>query len=137
MNDLVLKSVMAGLMFGIWPLLMQRSGLSGNVSSAIFAGVAFLIVVPFAIHSGVIGAIKLAPLPMLGLVAGIFGGIGLLFLNGMLAKVSVEQVGIMFVIMILVQLMVPVLYQFAITGDYSVQKIVGVIAAFVAVILLV
>jgi len=136
MNELVLRSVIAGIMFGLWPLMMQRSGLQGNVSSIIFAGAAFLTVLPFAARTGIAPAMQNTNVA-LGLAAGIIGGVGLLFLNGMLARVSVNKVGAMFAIMILVQLTIPVVYQFVITGNYPAKQIIGALLAVISVLLLV
>jgi len=47
MMEFVIKAGLAGVFFGIWPLVMQRSGMQGSSSSMIFAGVAFLAVAPF------------------------------------------------------------------------------------------
>ncbi len=134
MKDALIRTIIAGLFFGMWPLLMNRSGLAGNLSSAAFAGIALLIVLPFAVHGGFqsLQTVKMSFV----VAAGIAGGIGLLAFNGMLARVTREQVGMMFVIMIMVQATVPVVYHIVMTGDYSLRKLAGILAAFVAIILL-
>ena len=132
MLKLCLLSVIAGIFWGTWPLVMNRSGLSGNVSSAVFAGVAFLAVLPLAIKSGWVAQsanLKLAVL------AGILGALGLIAFNRMLATASIDRVGMLFVIMILTQTAIPSVYQLTISG-FSASKAAGFIAAIIAAILL-
>ena len=53
MENLKLQAVIAGVFFGIWPLLMNRSGLNGNFSSFVFTAVILVCIAPFAIgHAG-------------------------------------------------------------------------------------
>lgn len=134
MNDVYIRAILAGVFFGMWPLLMNRSGLAGNLSSAVFAGIAFITVLPFALKEG-LHSFQTATVS-LAVAAGVCGAIGLLAFNGMLARVSKERVGTMFVLMILVQVTVPIIYQAVMTGDYSAKRVVGSIAALIAVILL-
>lgn len=37
MNELQLRAVIAGVLFAVWPLVMNRSGVSGNLASGAFA----------------------------------------------------------------------------------------------------
>ncbi len=108
MSDLQVKAIMAGLFFGFWPLFMNKSGLKGNISSAAFCMIALMTIVPFAV--GDIGALQNTRWLML-VVAGIFGGIGLLFFNGMLSKAMPEKVGSLFIIMLVAQMIPPAIYQ--------------------------
>ncbi len=134
MNSLYVRAILAGLLFGIWPLVMNRSGLSGNLSSAIFAGVAFLIMLPLAITGG-FSSMQNARISF-AVFAGIAGGIGVLFLNSMLAKVNRQNVGALLITMVLTQVAVTAIYHMYQGGEYSIRKILGVIAAIIAVILL-
>ena len=134
MNKLQIFSVLAGICFGIWPLFMNRSGLTGNVSSAAFCLVALIGVLPFAIKSG---SNSLATASWLMVVlAGLFGALGLLFFNGMLAKASMKTVGSLFVLMTVVQIAIPAIYQVIITGRLPLGKLTGFIAAVIAALLL-
>jgi len=134
MNDLQLKAVLAGVFFCIWPLFMNRSGLSGNVSSAMFSAVAFIGVLPFALHSSGF-AIPTANWAMVAL-AGFFGALGLLSFNGMLAGASLQNVGTLFVLMTVVQVAVAASYQAIMSGHLSIDKVGGYAAAAVAAYLL-
>lgn len=134
MKVLYLKAILAGLFFGIWPFFMNKSGLSGNVSSACFAALAFIGVLPFAIHS--CGwSIPTANWKMV-ILAGLFGAIGLLFFNGMLADASPQEIGNLFIVVVVAQIGVATLYQIFVNGYLSIEKMVGYVAAIVAVYLL-
>jgi hypothetical protein len=131
--NLQMKAMVAGLFFGVWPLLMNRSGLSGSVSSAAFAGICFLGVLPFALKNG-IPNLTGANWGMI-LAAGLLGALGVLQFNGMLAKATDQNVGMLFVVMIVVQTSIPALYHVAMTG-LTPRQALGFLAAFVAAILL-
>ena len=131
--SLEIKSVIAGILFGIWPLFMNRSGLSGNLSTFVFASVVLLCVFPFAANS----------LQNIGnanwvwaIAAGVFGSMGLLAFNSVLSKATPQNVGIFIVLMIVVQTVVPAVYQAIMTGGLPFTKIVGFVLAAVAAVLL-
>jgi hypothetical protein len=133
MNSLQIKAALAGVFFGLWPLFMNRSKMTGNVSSAFFSLIVFVCVLPFAL-----GGLK----SMDGInwkmvaAAGIAGAIGVLFFNGMLAKATKENVGMLFVIMIVVQTTIPAMNYAIMNGGMSPSKIIGFVMAFTAAILL-
>ncbi len=129
-----ISAVVAGIAFGAWPLLMNRSTLGGNVSAAVFAGIVFLLVLPFAFREGA-GDIT-ASMVGFATAAGVVGAIGLLAFNGMLATVTPAQVGRLFVIMILAQVAVPVIYQIIMDGGVSLKEGLGLSFALVAALLL-
>lgn len=133
MNELQLKALFAGLFFGLWPLLMNKSGLSGNVSAMAFSGLVLIFVSPFAIGElGHVSNIKW----MMVIFAGLFGAIGVLCFNGMLAKATTQSVGTLFVLMIVVQTAVPAIYQGFINGGISLTKGIGFALAAIAAVLL-
>ncbi|KKS38964.1 MAG: hypothetical protein UV01_C0001G0040 [Parcubacteria group bacterium GW2011_GWA2_42_14] len=134
MNDLRVMAALAGIFFGLWPLFMNRSGLTGNVSSAAFCVAAFIGVLPFAIKSGV-ASLATANWLMVAF-AGLFGALGLLSFNGMLAGSSIQNVGNMFVLMTVVQIVVASVYQAMMNGHVSIDKIGGYVAAAMAAYLL-
>lgn len=135
MSELHLRAVLAGVFFGIWPLLMNRSGLTGNVSSAVFALGALIVVSPFALYEFSGATISVVWTMVVG--ACIFGGLGLLAFNGMLSKATPETVGSLFVVMIVVQVATPALYQVINGGGLTVSKAIGFAAAILAAFLLV
>ncbi|MGE5297781.1 MAG: hypothetical protein ACM3KM_01310 [Acidobacteriaceae bacterium] len=111
---------------------MNRSGLPGSVSSAVFSGVVFLFVVPFALKGGVA---TLDANWVMAIGAGVVAAVGVLQFNGMLAKAIPQNVGTLFVLMIVVQVAIPAIYQVVMTG-LTVTKAAGFLAAIVAAILL-
>ncbi|NTU67031.1 MAG: hypothetical protein HGB08_03870 [Candidatus Moranbacteria bacterium] len=134
MDNLQVKAILAGMFFGIWPLFMNRSGLTGNVSSVMFCMAVLIGVSPFAIYSNGL-SIPTANWTMVAL-AGFFGAIGLLSFNSMLSNATPQNVGTLFVFMIVVQIVVPALYQTIMDGNISIRKIGGYTAAITAAFLL-
>lgn len=129
-------AMLAGLFFGIWPLFMNRSGHTGNVSSAVFCVATFIVVLPFAVKSILGGAPLVSANWLMVLGAGFFGALGLLAFNYMLAGATKEAVGSLFIIMVMVYVAVPALYQIIVTGGLPLTKLAGFIAAAIAAYLL-
>jgi len=134
LDSLEFKSIIAGVLFGIWPLFINRSGLTGNVASFVFASVVLLSVSPFAVSN----------LSQIGnsywiwaVAAGIVGAAGLLLFNNVLSKATPQSVGILVVLMILIQTVVPAVYQVIMNGEISMTKLAGFVLAVVASFLLV
>lgn len=136
MHELFLKAMFAGIFFGIWPLLMNKSGMTGNVATALFTLVCCVIVVPFALNGFEDMAMQNARWSFV-VGAAVFGAIGLLLFNGMLAKATSQNVATLFVIMIVAQIMVPTLYQILVGGGVTVSKGFGLIFAVIAALLLI
>lgn len=134
MNSLELKSIIAGVLFGIWPLFMNRSGLAGNLASFVFASVVLLSVSPFAVSN-------LSQLSnsywLWAVAAGVFAAVGLLLFNSVLSKATPQSVGTFFVLMIIIQTVVPSVYQVIMNGEISITKLAGFVLAVVASFLLV
>ena len=135
MSELHQRAVLAGVFFGIWPLLMTRSGLTGNVSSAVFAIGVLIVVSPFALYEFSGATIGIVWMMVVG--ACIFGGLGLLAFNGMLSKATPETVGSLLIVTTVVQVAIPALYQVINGGGLTVSKTIGFAAAILAAFLLV
>ena len=134
MNSLELKSIIAGVLFGIWPLVMNRSGLAGNLATFVFASVVLICVFPFAVGN----------LSDIGnsywvwaVAAGVFAAVGLLLFNSVLSKATPQSVGTFFVLMIIIQTVVPAVYQVIMNGEISFTKLAGFVLAAVASFLLI
>jgi hypothetical protein len=134
MNDLKVRAMLAGLAFGLWPLFMNRSRLNGNMSSLAFGAVATLVVLPVALTSAR-GAAAVADWKMV-MIAGVLGACGLLFFNAVLAKAVPTEVGKLFVLMVVVQISVPALYQVIMSRHLSLATACGFAAAVLAACLL-
>ena len=137
MDNLIVKAVVAGLFFGAWPLLMNRSGMSGNVASLVFSAVVLLCVIPFALRPIMSGSVDLAQASWaMAILAGVAAAVGMMVFNGMLAKATPQSVGTLFVLMILVQTTVPVVYDTVMNGGISLTKAAGFVLAAAAAFLL-
>jgi len=128
LESLEIKSIVAGILFGIWPLFLNRSGLTGNLGTFVFATIVLLCVFPCGIfgNSQWIWAVG----------AGIFGALGLLTFNSMVAKATPQTIGTFIVLMIVAQIVVPAIYQAIMSGGLPFSKIVGFVLAAVAAVLL-
>jgi hypothetical protein len=134
MDNLYVKAVLAGFVFGVWPLLMNRSGLNGNVASFVFTSVVLVCVFPFALGGG-LGNIFNANW-ILTISAGILGAVGMLLFNGMLVKATPQNVSSLFVLMLVVQIAAPAIYQVAMEGMTMMKGAGFALAAIAAVLLL-
>jgi hypothetical protein len=133
LDSIIFKSIAAGILFGIWPLFMNRSGLSGNLSTFVFAAVVLLSVIPFA--AGSFQSIENVNW-LFAVIAGILGAAGLLAFNSVLSNSTPQNVGTFIVLMIVVQTIVPAVYQAIMSGGLPFTKVLGFIFAIVAAILL-
>lgn len=130
MNELQIRALLAGVLFGLWPLLMNRSGLSGSVSAAVFSGTAVIVILPFALHG--LDTSKLAQANWTyALLGGLVGAIGVLFFNGGLAKATPQTVGTFFVLMMMAQIAVPAINEI-IQNGVSTTKMIGLMLAAAA-----
>ncbi len=133
MESLDVKAVVSGILFGIWPLLMNRSGLSGNLSTLVFATVVLACV--FVVSFSSLQNITITSLPW-AIGAGIVGAFALLVFNSILAKATPQAVGTFIVLMIVAQIVVPATYQAILNGGLPFSKIAGFVFATIAAILL-
>ncbi len=132
MSELHVRAVCAGVCFGIWPLLMNRSGLGSNVSPAVLSGVTFLVVIPL-VFQGADTSSRLRDIVWtFGVLAGIASALGVVAFNGGLAKSTPENVSTFFVLMVVVQVSIPAIYQVLLTGTVTPSKMIGFVAAIVA-----
>ena len=127
-----INALLAGLFFGLWPLFMNRSGLSGNASALAFSG----LVAVFVSYFGIRDFHQSTDIRWtFVIIAGILGAVGVMNFNGMLAKATPQSVSSLFVLMILVQTAVPAIYQIFM-GGLSATKVAGFVLAACAAILL-
>lgn len=133
MESLHVKAMLAGLFFGIWPLLMNRSGLNGGMSSMVFSGLVFLFVAPIALRNiGDLTQVKW----VLVVLAGMAGAVGVVNFNGMLAKANQYNVGALFITMIAIQIALPAIVQIIADRKIALSKGLGIAFAIAAAILL-
>lgn len=134
MEGTALKMVLAGVLFDAWPILMNRSGLSGMHSTAAFIIIVFVTVMPFALWNG----ITLSNTNWSwAIAAGLCSAAGLIAFNSGLAEATPQTVGKLFVTMIVVQTAVPALYHVIMNGQLTLKASFGFGFAFIAALLLV
>ena len=110
--EVYIRALLAGVFFGIWPLFMNRSGLPGNASAMVFALGSGLLVAWFGIFE--LRATTVSIAWTMVLAACVTGAAGLVNFNTMLYKSTPQEVGSLFVTMIMVQIAVPLIYQIVI-----------------------
>ena len=134
MKSLQILSVVSGLMFGVWPIVMSYSRLSGNITSIVLAAITIICVTPFSVQK--FGTLAQANW-WLASLAGILGAIGITCFNTMLAKAPKTDLPTFFILMVLVQVACPVVYQLATSGGMTTTKGCGFALAGIAAILLI
>lgn len=129
-----MKAILAGLLFGAWPILMEKSHLPGNVQSLVFAAGVLILVFPFSIS----GFREIQnPVWMMAVFAGLAGGLGLMVFTSGLSTIGTKNVSVYFVLMIVAQTTVPAVYKIFVDGKgVSIEKGIGFALAIVAAILL-
>lgn len=131
MTELQIRAVLAGLFYGAWPLLMNRSGLEGSMSAAVLGGVGGLMVLPLAYQNSSVASFAQVSW-VFTLLACSSAAIGSISFNGGLAKSAPEDVSTFFVMTITVQILVPAIYQIVLKGEVSLSKLFGFALAGVA-----
>jgi len=133
MDSMQIKTVVAGVFFGIWPLFMNKSGLSGNASAMAFSLMVLIFVFPFAVSDiGNVSGIKWTML----LGAGACAAIGVLCFNNMLASATAQNIGSLLVLNFVLQIAVAAVYQIVLSHGVSLTKGIGFVLAAVAAVLL-
>jgi hypothetical protein len=133
--NLSLRAILTGISFGIWPLLMNRSGLSGNISSFVLVVVMLVCILPLSV--GRLGSIFNPDVKLLFAIgASVFGAAGIVLLNSILARSTPQDVGLLLVLTFVVQIAVPSVYHVVVTGGLTVSQGTGFALAIAAAILL-
>ncbi len=128
------QAILAGICFGSWPLLMNRSGLEGASSSVVISLAVLIGVLPLAIYQNGLS------IPQTNwtivIISGIFGALGMLTFTSMLSSVSIKNVGLLMVIMTLTQIGIAAVYQTFVTNQLPWDKSCGYGLAAIAAYLL-
>lgn len=135
MDTLQIRALIAGLSFGIWPLVLNRSGLSGFPSVLAIVAVIFIAAFPFSIGDTLRtewGRVNV----WFVIVAGLISTVGMLSFNSMLAKAKPENVSSYIVVMTLVQIAVPAIYQMLLSKGVSFNQAAGIVLAIISAWLL-
>ncbi len=132
MDNLYVRAVLSGFLFGACPLLLNRGGLNGNLSTFVLTLIVLICVFPFAIGS--MGTIFNANWIMI-IGTGILGAAGMLLFNGVIVKATPQSISSLFVLMLVVQITIPAIYQIVI-GGITIAKGIGFALAAIAAALL-
>ena len=130
--ELQVRAVIAGLCFGLWPLFMNLSRLAGNVAAAVFSAGTLLVVLPLAVASDRSSLAE--PLVHDRVCRHLLRNRNAV-IQWHARKAPVKIVGSLFVLMILVQTIIPAVYQVARDG-LTVTKAVGFVLAISSAVLL-
>lgn len=134
MSDIQVRAIIAGILFGAWPLIYQKGAMHWGIGQLIMSAVTLVVIVPAVFANGVPPiSIKWAYV----VAAGIVVTIGLVVFNGGLQKVTAQEVSSYFVLMIVVQIVVPAVYHVIENGQVSGTKIAGFVLAIAAAFCLV
>lgn len=130
MNELQIRAVAAGICFGAWPILMNRSHLNGYISPAPIGLVLFVGSLPLALLN--FGKIRPDTVWTLAIVAAILILLGNFPFAAMLEKAPRSVVSSLIVLMVVTQIVVPALYQIFLTRKITVSQVAGFTAAALA-----
>lgn len=132
----LVKAVIAGLCFGAWPLLMNRSGLSGTLGAGFIAGFTILFISPLVLRS-VFGGDHMANANWwFAIGASIASAVGMVVFNSMLSKASTTNVSMLFTVVIVLQTVTAAAYQAVVSGSLAPMKAGGFILALLGAVLL-
>ena len=133
---MVLKLIFAGTLFAFWPLLLNRSKLSGSTSLMAAMVVVTAIVVAFALANHPTLDKAASHWWVWVIASGACSALGMIVMCSVTAKVTVAEVGQLMVIVTIAQITTTALYDVAMKGGFSLKTAAGFAAAIVAAILL-
>lgn len=133
MDKYQLRAVLAGILFGLYPLLLNRSNLPGNITGMMFSFLVAIFILPF----GVSEVPKLAHANWVMLIsAGMLSAIAMMCMTNFLTNNSKEKIGLLIILMIVTQASVTAIFQMMMDRGVSITRLFGFIFAVLAVYLL-
>jgi hypothetical protein len=128
--QIVFCAIFAGLLFGLWPLSINMSGLSPYPATLAITVINVLVVFPFAMAKrGELTDIKWWYVAG----AGIVSAFGMLAFNKVLSTIPRQELAAYFLIMIIMQTAVPVVYDVILAGGVSKLKMAKFALAFISI----
>lgn len=122
----VLLSIVAGVCFALWPGILNRCGLYGNLPSFAWAAVAAMCILPFCRNINTLGSANWLFIT----IAGAIGAVGIMCINGAFAKAGPANGSTIIMLMVVAQMITPFVGQI-VSGDISMTKLVGIIGLIV------
>ena len=137
MNAYILVLI-AGLGAGAWPLVMQRSGLSGPMVAVVYSlcSLAAALVLLLLSSAGKVASASQSPSWLPAIIAGLLAAMALLLLSTVVAKVTADKLSLLYIVMLLVQISVPILISIVVNRGVSLKQGFGLAAALLAALLL-
>lgn len=129
-----LSALIAGVAFGFWPLLMNRSGLGGVAVPLLVSSTTMIISGCLVFFNG-LGSLEKTDW-RIALFAAVLGSSGMAIFCKMTMNAKPEQIGLLYVVVCLAQICVPVLWHLMSAGQIDATKAVGLACAVISVILL-
>ena len=133
MNKFQVDAVIAGVMFGLYPLLLSRSEAKSNINATLFSFVVAVCILPFAIAQ--VKSIDVSDCKWI-IGAGMLSAIGLVCMSNFITSSSKNSIGLLIILMIVVQASVTATYQIIMDRGISPTRLLGFVFAAVAIILL-
>jgi drug/metabolite transporter (DMT)-like permease len=136
-NQTVVLSVIAGIAFGLWPMLMRKGNVGGLMQSLILSSFTVITVVVLNI---LYPPQALNVKPLFAIAGGIVATIGVVFYTTALSKANELKINLSTIVLlqIIMQVMVPVLFQVILDGvGISKEKLAGIFFGVLAIICLV
>ncbi|MES2436768.1 MAG: hypothetical protein V4519_02050 [Patescibacteria group bacterium] len=128
-----IMAIAAGLLFGIWPLFMNKSNLSGFVTCVVVSCIQLTLLITPALMDT--SSLYRANWTMTIIAAVIATG-GVVIFNTLLSEAMPAKVGILFVVMLVAQTCPPAIYSIIVNRGITWMQAVGFSAAIVAAIFL-
>jgi len=135
MNKTTLLALLAGVCFGAWPIFMQKSGLNGFTQAFVFSFILVVIVTPIAYFGhGDLTQIQWR----MAVIAAIIGAFGTIIYTSAISKALTTQTSLATVILIqvVVQTVVPVVWEAIQTKTMPTTKLVGCMLAIATLVCL-
>lgn len=132
MNERAILSAVAGLCFGLYPIVLNRARLDPMLTIVLYLAGTLLIVSPLVFYANW-SSLTVAQLRV-GALACVFGAIATVCFNRMLATTPGTDVPNMFLLMLVCQVAVPA--ALLLRQGASRRQIAGLTAAAIAVVLL-
>ena len=133
MSKQQVQATLAGILFGVYPLFLNRTNLKGNIMGATFSLIASILIIPFAIGQ----AKYLAQTNWWMMIAAcLTSAIAMLSMTGFLASSNKESVSLLIILMVVTQAIVAAINQIIQDQKISPKMLVGFSFAVAAIILL-
>jgi drug/metabolite transporter (DMT)-like permease len=136
MKNLQILAAIAGICFGLWPIVANKSGVKPYGAALIISAVGFIFIIPMCMMTGGIQSIKMGNWKML-ILAGVISTVGFLCINESMSKVDVKRVSELIMILLLVDAVVQGGNHLLTNGGLSLSKLAGFLLGGIAIWLLI